>query len=128
MRIAKLSNSTIGLAVHVAPRAEPGCQPRWHVVCAAVPGIARVNIRVQRIDGSAVTLSLSSAGWHAVVGQRRDYIIGDGVAHAFSKEGYYEGSGPVPPVQEPDWVRGLSLCGSLPSPDGRHSRGSRRVR
>jgi hypothetical protein len=72
----------------------------------AIPGIARVNIRVQRIDGSAVTLSMSSAGWHAVVGQRRDYIIGDGVAHTFSKEGYYEGSGPVPPVQEPDWVGG----------------------
>jgi hypothetical protein len=52
----------------------------------AIPGIARVNIRVQRIDGSAVTLSLSSAGWHIVVGQRRDYIIGDGVAHTFSKE------------------------------------------
>jgi hypothetical protein len=65
-----------------------------------------VNIRVQRIDGSAVRLSLSSAGWHIVEGPRRDYLIGDGVPHAFSKEGCYEGSGPVPPIHEPDWVGG----------------------
>ena len=59
-----------------------------------------MKIRVQRNDGSMVTLTLSTAGWHIVVGQGRDYILGDGVAHAFDKEGFFEGTGPVPLLQE----------------------------
>jgi hypothetical protein len=32
-----------------------------------------MNLRVHRRDGTTVVLSLSHAGWHIVVGQRRDY-------------------------------------------------------
>jgi hypothetical protein len=43
-----------------------------------------VHIRVQRSDGSMVVRSLSLAGSRIVVGQRLDYLMGDGVAHAFT--------------------------------------------
>jgi len=33
-----------------------------------------------------------------VIGQDCDYLIGNGVAHAFSKEGLFIRSGPVPAI------------------------------
>ena len=44
-----------------------------------------MHIRVQRSDGSMVVLSLSLAGSRIVVGQRRDYLMGDVVADVFDQ-------------------------------------------
>jgi hypothetical protein len=45
-----------------------------------------------------VTLDLPATDYRVVIGQHCDYLIGNGVAHAFSKEGLFILSGPVPAV------------------------------
>jgi hypothetical protein len=53
-------------------------------------------LRVRSVDGSLVTLILLATDHRIVIGQDRDYLIGNGRAHAFSKEGLFIRSGPVP--------------------------------
>jgi hypothetical protein len=55
-------------------------------------------LRVRSVAGSLVTLDLVATDHQIIVGQRYDYLIGNGVAHAFSKEGLFLFSGPVPTV------------------------------
>ena len=55
-----------------------------------------MNIRVQRQDGRLETLLLSSAGWHIVTAEDRDFLVGAGMAHSFTKDGYYDSSDPAP--------------------------------
>jgi hypothetical protein len=43
-------------------------------------------------------LDLPATDHRIVIGKDRDYLIGNGVAHAFSKVGLYILSGPVPAV------------------------------
>ena len=62
----------------------------------------QVNVRVQRVDGSMVTLSLSSAGWHIVTEGERNVLVSGGEAHAFTTDGYYDASRPAPLFLEQD--------------------------
>jgi hypothetical protein len=45
-----------------------------------------------------LALDLPATDHRIVLGKHCDYLIGNGVAHAFSKEGLYILSGPVPTV------------------------------
>ena len=45
-----------------------------------------------------LALDLPATDHRIVIGKQCDYLIGNGVAHAFSKEGLYILSGPVPTV------------------------------
>jgi hypothetical protein len=45
-----------------------------------------------------VTLTLFANDYRIVIGQDWDYLIGNGVAHAFSKEGLFIRSGPAPTI------------------------------
>ena len=45
-----------------------------------------------------LALDLPATDHRIVLGKHCDYLIGKGVAHAFSKEGLYILSGPVPTV------------------------------
>jgi len=46
--------------------------------------------------GGLITVSLLATDHRIVIGQDCDYLIGNGVAHPFSKEGLFIRSGPVP--------------------------------
>ncbi len=54
-----------------------------------------LQLRVRRVEGALVPLSLLATDHRIVIGQDCDYLIGNGEAHAFSKEGFIR-SGPVP--------------------------------
>jgi hypothetical protein len=45
-----------------------------------------------------LALDLPATDHRIIIGKQCDYLIGNGVAHAFSKEGLYILSGPVPTV------------------------------
>ena len=55
-----------------------------------------LQMRVRSVDGSLVALNLLATDHRIVIGQDCDYLIGNGMAHAFSKEGLFIRSGPVP--------------------------------
>jgi hypothetical protein len=55
-----------------------------------------LQLRVRSVDGSLVTLNLLATDHRIVIGQDCDHLIGNGVAHAFSKERLFIRSGPVP--------------------------------
>jgi len=55
-----------------------------------------LQMRVRSVDGSFVTLNLLATDHRIVIGQDCDYLIGNGMAHAFSKEGLFIRSGRVP--------------------------------
>jgi hypothetical protein len=55
-----------------------------------------LQLRVRSVEGPLVTLNLLAIDHRIVIGQDCDYLIGNGIAHAFSKEGLFIRSGPVP--------------------------------
>jgi hypothetical protein len=55
-----------------------------------------LQMRVRSVEGTLVALSLLATDHRIVTGQDCDYLIGNGVAHAFSKEGLFIRSGSVP--------------------------------
>jgi hypothetical protein len=55
-----------------------------------------IQLRVRSVEGPLVTLTLHATDLRVVIGQDCDYLIGNGVAHAVSKEGLFIRSGPVP--------------------------------
>jgi len=55
-----------------------------------------LQMRVRSVEGTLVALNLLATDHRIVIGQDCDYLIGNGVAHAFSKEGLFIRSGPVP--------------------------------
>jgi hypothetical protein len=57
-----------------------------------------LQLRVRSVDGSLVTLNLLATDHRIVIGQDCDYLIGNGEAHAISKEGLFIRSGPVPTI------------------------------
>jgi hypothetical protein len=57
-----------------------------------------LQLRVRSVEGLIVTLTLHATDHRIVIGQDCDYLIGNGVAHAFSKEGLFIRSGPVPTI------------------------------
>lgn len=59
-----------------------------------------LQLRVRSVDGGLVTVSLPATDHRIVIGQDCDYLIGNGIAHAFSKEGLFIRSGPVPTTLE----------------------------
>jgi len=63
-----------------------------------------LKVRVRTVEGPLTTLELPPTDYHVVIGRNCDYLIGFGVAHAFSKEGMFILSGPVPAVLKEDRV------------------------
>ena len=57
-----------------------------------------LHLRVRSVEGALVPLSLLATDHRIVIGQDCDYLIGNGVAHAFSKEGLFIRSGAVPAI------------------------------
>jgi hypothetical protein len=57
-----------------------------------------LQLRVRSVEGALVPLSLLATDHRIVIGQDCDYLIGNGEAHAFSKEGLFIRSGPVPTI------------------------------
>lgn len=61
-----------------------------------------LKVRVRTVEGPLTTLELLATDYHVVIGRNRNYLIGFGVAYAFSKEGMFILSGPVPAVLKED--------------------------
>ena len=55
-----------------------------------------LQLRIRSVEGPLVSLALLATDHRIVIGQDCDYLIGNGVAHAVSKEGLFIRSGPVP--------------------------------
>jgi hypothetical protein len=72
--------------------------------------IGCLQLRVRSVEGPIVTLTLFSTDHRIVIGQDCDYLIGNGVAHAFSKEGLFIRSGPAPTI-----LKDLGALGEAPS-------------
>lgn len=66
------------------------------------PVTGHLKMRVRTVEGPFVTLELPPTDYHVVLGQHCDYLVGHGVAHAFSKDGMFILSGPVPAILEED--------------------------
>ena len=60
--------------------------------------IGFLQLRVRSVEGALVPLSLLATDHRIVIGQGCDYLIGNGEAHAFSKEGLFIRSGPAPTI------------------------------
>jgi hypothetical protein len=58
--------------------------------------IGFLQMRVRSVDGSLVVLALLATDHRIVIGQDCDYLIGNAITHAFSKEGLFIRSGAVP--------------------------------
>ena len=67
---------------------------------AKVPPVTSRHLRMwlRSVEGPMLALDLPPTDHRIVIGKHCDYLIGQGVAHAFSKEGLYILSGPVPTV------------------------------
>ena len=57
-----------------------------------------LRLRLRSVEGTLVTLDLPATDYRIVIGPHCDYLIGNGVAHSFSKEGLFLLTGPVPAV------------------------------
>lgn len=68
------------------------------------PVTGHLKLRVRTVEGPLVTLELPPTDYHVVLGQACDYLVGYGVAHAFSKDGMFILSGPVPALLKEDQV------------------------
>jgi hypothetical protein len=55
-----------------------------------------LQVQVRSVDGSFVTLNLLATDYRIVLGKDRDYLIGSGATHAFSKDGRFIRSGRSP--------------------------------
>ena len=69
-----------------------------------------IQLRVRSVEGQIVTLTLFATDHRIVIGRDCDYLIGNGVAHAFSKEGLFVRSGPAPTM-----LKDLAALGEAPS-------------
>jgi hypothetical protein len=57
-----------------------------------------LQLRVRSVEGPLVSLALLATDHRIVIGQDCDYLIGNGVAHVFSKQGLFIRSGAVPAI------------------------------
>jgi hypothetical protein len=57
-----------------------------------------LRLRLRSVKGTLVTLDLPATDYRIVIGPNCDYLIGNGVAHSFSKDGLFLLTGPVPAV------------------------------
>jgi hypothetical protein len=60
--------------------------------------LSSLKLRLQSVEGPLVTLDLPATDHQIVIGRHCDYLVGNGVAHAFSKEGMFIVSGSAPTV------------------------------
>lgn len=60
--------------------------------------LGHMRVWLRSAEGPMLALDLPATDHRVVLGKHCDYLIGNGVAHAFSKEGLYILSGPVPTV------------------------------
>lgn len=66
---------------------------------AKIPPVSgHLRVWLRSVEGPMLALDLPATDHRIVLGKHCDYLIGKGVAHAFSKEGLYILSGPVPTV------------------------------
>ena len=67
---------------------------------AKVPAVISGHLKlwVRSVEDPMLALDLPATDHRIVIGKHCDYLIGNGVAHAISKEGLYILSGPVPSV------------------------------
>ena len=56
----------------------------------------RMHLQVRTLDGQTTVLSLPATDHRIVAGEARNYLVGFGTVHEFSKEGLYVRSGPAP--------------------------------
>ena len=54
-----------------------------------------LQLQVRSVEGTLVTLNLLATDHQVMIGQDCNYLIGNGIAHAFSKAGLFIRSGPV---------------------------------
>ena len=66
---------------------------------AKIPPVSgHLRVWLRSVEGPMLALDLPATDHRIVIGKDRDYLIGNGVAHAFSNAGLYILSGPVPAV------------------------------
>jgi hypothetical protein len=73
-----------------------GPMPSPKIVPPAPVGF--LQLRVRSVEGPLVSLALLATDHRIVLGQDCDYLIGNGIAHVFSKEGLFIRSGAVPAI------------------------------
>ena len=62
------------------------------------PVVGHLRVWFRSVEGPMLALDLPATDHRIVIGKQCDYLIGNGVAHAFSREGLYILSGPAPVV------------------------------
>lgn len=72
-----------------------------------------LQLRVRTIDGGLVTLKLSATDHRIVIGEDCDYLVGNGMLHAFSKDGVFIRSAVVPAL-----LKGLQAIGEAVRVEG----------
>jgi hypothetical protein len=64
-----------------------------------------MKIRVQRESGTIENIELSHGDWHVAHRADRNCLVGAGITHSFTTDGYYEDSRPTPVIHEEDASR-----------------------
>ena len=62
------------------------------------PVAEHLRVWLRSVEGPMLALDLPATDHRIVIGKKCDDLVGNGVAHALSKEGLYILSGPVPTV------------------------------
>lgn len=70
----------------------------------------RMCLQVRTMDGQITVLSLPATDHRIVPGEERNYLVGFGTVHEFSKEGLYVRSGPVPALLNEVSASSDQLC------------------
>ncbi|HEY4910481.1 MAG TPA: hypothetical protein VIJ73_13310 [Methylomirabilota bacterium] len=77
-----------------------------------------MKIRVQRTDGSTDTIELADSGWHLLHVADLNCLVGAGLTHSFTSDGFYYGTAETPAITytEPgeEAVRQLPRPGATP--------------
>ncbi len=63
---------------------------------------AAMKIRVQRIDGSTDTIELADSGWHLLHVADLNCLVGAGLTHSFTSDGFYYGTAETPAITYTD--------------------------
>jgi len=63
---------------------------------------AAMKIRVQRTDGSTDTIELADSGWHLLHVADLNCLVGAGLTHSFTSDGFYYGTAETPAITYAD--------------------------
>jgi hypothetical protein len=70
----------------------------WSSIQDSYTGGTAVKIRVQRVNGTTDTIELADSGWHILHVADLNCLVGAGLTHSFTSEGFYYGTAETPAI------------------------------